>query len=270
MIGWRSGLAPIDGTALRYEERGAGWPVVLLHGFSLDRRMWDDQVDAFAQTHTVIRYDLRGFGESSPGSVSYAHADDLAHLLDHLGHDRVALVGLSLGGGAAINFAVTRPDRVRALIVVDPSLGGFRWSAEFTAAQAAVRATAQRDGIGAARHAWLSSPLFAPAMADPLVGARLRAIVDDYSGYHWLNVDHGRPFSPPAIDRLGEIRTPSLVLVGERDTADFHAIASTLERGVADARKMTLPGVGHMANMETPGSFNDLVLDFLSTPALRA
>lgn len=270
MIGWRSGLAPIDGTALRYEVRGAGPSVVLLHGFSLDRRMWDDQIDAFARTHTVIRYDLRGFGESSPGSVSYAHADDLANLLDRLGYDRVALVGLSLGGGAAINFAVTRPDRVRALVVLDPSLGGFRWSAEFRAAQAAVRATAQRDGIGAARHEWLSFPIFAPAMANPVIGARLRAIVDDYSGYHWLNTDHGRPFSPPAIDRLRAIDSPSLILAGELDTADFHAIADTLERGVTGARKMMLPGVGHMANMETPSSFNDLVLDFLSTPALRA
>ena len=89
--------------------------------------MWEDQIEALERAHTVIRYDLRGFGRSAPGTAPYTHADDLAGLLDHLQLDRVSLVGLSLGGGAAINFAATHPQRVEELVVVDPSLGGFSW-----------------------------------------------------------------------------------------------------------------------------------------------
>jgi pimeloyl-ACP methyl ester carboxylesterase len=270
LIARRSGFAPIDGTALAYEVAGAGDPVVLLHGFSLDRRMWDDQVDALARAHCVVRYDLRGFGESAAGDASYTHADDLGALLDRLNLTRVALVGLSLGGGAAINFTVLHPERVRALVVVDPSLGGFRWSAEFTAAQASVRNAARTAGVDAARDEWLSFPMFAAAMRNPAVAPRLRAIVHGYSGHHWLNVDRGRPFTPPAIERLAEILAPTLVIVGELDIPDFRAIADTLERSIPGAQKVVLPGAGHMTNMEAPVSFNDVVLDFLATSALRA
>lgn len=259
----RSGLAPSGDTALYYEITGTGDPIVLVHGFALDRRMWDGQIESLSRDHTVVRYDLRGFGKSAPGSSPYTHADDLAALLDHLGLDRVTVTGLSLGGGAAINFAMTRPDRVRALIAVDPSLGGFRTTPAFTAARASIPRTAAESGVSEARARWLALPMFQPALANAASRESLQRIVGDYSGWHWLHADHGRPFDPPAITRLGDIRAPTLVIIGELDTPDFHEIASTVARGIPGATKVILPGVGHMANMENAEAFNQLVLDFL-------
>ena len=215
--------------------------------------------------YRVVRYDLRGFGKSGHGTSRYSHADDLAALLDYLGVMDVALVGLSLGGGAVINFAMGHPDRVRALVVVDPSLGGFSWSAEFTAELNNVRDVARTSGVQDAREQWLLSPLFAPALANPRSAKRLRTMVGDYSGWHWLNADLGRPFKPPAIERLGEIVAPTLVIVGELDAPDFRNIAATVVQTVSHARKVTLPGVGHLANLEDPDRFNDHLLRFLDS-----
>jgi pimeloyl-ACP methyl ester carboxylesterase len=211
-----------------------------------------------------VRYDSRGFGKSAASTRPYTHAADLIALIERLELERVALIGLSLGGGTAINMAIACPERVRALVVVDPSLGGFRWSAEFTAAQAAVRKTAEEAGVGAARAHWLSLPIFRAAMSNASVAGRLASIVDDYTGWHWLHPDPGQPFTPPAIDRLREICAPTLVVVGEADTVDFHGIASTLESRIAHARKIVLPAVGHMANLEAPAQFNEIVRAFLA------
>ena len=117
-------------TDLHYSIAGKGTPIVLAHGFALDSRMWDDQVPELAARFSVVRYDLRGFGKSGMRDEPYSHAEDLKALIDRLALGRVALMGLSLGGGAAINFTIAYPDAVRALIVVDPSLGGFPWSTE--------------------------------------------------------------------------------------------------------------------------------------------
>jgi 3-oxoadipate enol-lactonase len=226
--------------------------------------MWDDQMDVLSERFTVVRYDLRGFGRSPASTESYAHADDLLALLDRLGLGAVDLVGLSLGGGAAINFAILHPNRVRRMVVVDPSLGGFKWSAGFGAAQAALRAAITERGIEGGREAWLAMPIFRETLARPAAAARLRAQVADYSGWHWSHPDVGRALTPPAIDRLGSIAAPTLVVVGERDVPDCHAIADTLARGIAGARKVVIPGAGHLANMDEPEAFNRALLDFLT------
>jgi len=103
-----SGFAEVNGTRLYYEVMGFGQPLILIHGYTLDTRMWDDQIAAFAQNYQVIRYLLRGFGKSGlPTGESYAHLQDLKALLEHLGIDQAHILGLSLGGAIAIDFAIT-------------------------------------------------------------------------------------------------------------------------------------------------------------------
>lgn len=259
------GEAPVNGTRLSYEVAGAGEPLVLIHGFALDMRMWDDQFAVFARTHRVVRYDLRGFGTSAlPDGTPYSDADDLAALLRHLEIVGAALLGLSAGGAVAIDVALAYPDMTRALIPVDAALGGHRWSDAWGAQLRSVWRAGREAGIDAARERWLALPLFAPACAQPAVAARLRRMVADYSGWHWVHRDPQTGSGPPAIDWLAEVSAPTLVVIGERDVPDFHAIADRLADQIEGARKVVLPRVGHMANMEAPAAFNERVLDFLT------
>lgn len=258
----RSGLVRVEGGELFYEITGSGPAVVLVHGFSFDLRMWDDQIPPLAHGHTVVRYDLRGFGRSSVPSGPFSHHEDLATLAAALDLERFDLVGLSLGGGVAVDFAISHPARVGRLVAADSTLSGFGWP-RTRALNAAIGETGRREGIEAARAAWLASHLFSTARARPAVAERLRQLVAGYSGWHWVHETPVRPLAPPAIGRLAEVRAPTLVLVGERDDGDFQEISDRLAAGIAGAHKRVLPGVGHMANLEDPTLFNQALVTFL-------
>ncbi len=256
----QASFAQVNGTRLYYEIAGSGQPLVFIHGFSLDTRMWDEQFETFARSCQVVRYDLRGFGKSAvPTDEPYSHSSDLNALLQHLKINSAHLVGLSLGGGAAIDFALVYPEKVRLLITIDGTLGGYRWAKDW----GGPRATAQSAGVEAAREVWLNDELFSPTNEQPNVAARTRQMVTAYSGWHWLNRDPGHGPRPPAIEWLEKIRAPALALVGERDLPDFHVIADTLQSRIPSCRKAVVPGAGHLANMEAPEQVNKIVLSFL-------
>jgi pimeloyl-ACP methyl ester carboxylesterase len=256
-----TGFAQVNGTRLYYEVAGSGQPLVLIHGFSLDTRMWDDQFEALARRYQVVRYDLCGFGQSAtPTNEPYSHPDDLKALLQLLKFESAHIAGLSLGGGIAIDFALAYPEATRSLITIDGTLGGYRWAKDW----GGPRATAQSAGAEAAREAWLDDELFIPANDLPPVAARLRQMVMAYSGWHWLNRDPGRGPQPPAIERLEQIRASALAIVGQRDTPDFHKIADILHQRIPSCRKVVAPGAGHLANMEAPEQVNEIILSFLA------
>ena len=259
------GFATVNGARLYYEVAGEGHPLVLVHGFSLDTRMWDAQFEMLAQHYRVIHYDLRGFGKSAlPTGESYAHHDDLKVLLDHLGIAHAYLLGLSLGGAITVEFTLVYPQVTRALILVDTVLWGFQWSAEQSAMDGAIWAQARESGGQAAKELWLNHPLFGPARRNPAVASRLAQIVSDYSGWHFIHSDPGRAPDPPAARRLDQICVPTLVIVGERDLPDFRRIADTCEQQIVNAHKVILPDAGHMSNMEAADRFNETVLGFLA------
>src|SRR5579859_5230405 len=256
MMDIEHGFAGVNGTRLHYEIAGDGSPLVLIHGFGLDLRMWDAQFEAFAQQRRVIRYDMRGFGKSAlPGTERYGHEADLKALLTHLGIERADLIGLSLGGGVAIDFALAYPDVVRALIPVDAMISGFRLSERWLTPTRQVWEIGRNEGIQAARSAWIAHPLFAPMHDQPKAAERLAQMVADYSGWHFANKDTVVAATPPAAQRLGEIKAQTLVMVGERDLPDFQQMADEMTRQIPSTRKFVLPKVGHMANMEAPAQF---------------
>lgn len=265
-----SPIATVNGTTLHHEVAGSGDPVVLVHGFSFDARMWDGQVDALAERYTVARYDLRGFGQSSTpaAGVHYRHADDLWALVDHLGFERVALVGLSVGGAVVLDAARVQPERVRALVVIDGVLPGFDMAAAM-AGNAPVWRTARSGDIETAKQLWLENAMFAPAMERPHAAELLRRMVADYSGWGWAERDPGTWVDPPSADDLASITAPTLVLVGDRDLPDFQRAAETMERGIPNARRVVLPGLGHLPPMEDPEVVNEVVLGFLAEIAIR-
>lgn len=255
----------VNGARLYYETVGEGFPLVLVHAFSFDSRMWDGQVAAFARHYHVIRYDVRGYGKSDvPTSEGYYHADDLKGLLDHLGIRRAHVLGLSLGAAIAIEFALAYPEKTGALVAADPVLWGYAWSSEYGASLAQLSSVGRESGAEAANALWLAHPMFAPLREKPELEAWLRRSVAEYSGWHWTHNDPGLLPDPPAAYRLEQIAAPTLAILGELDAPDFHAITDIISQRVPNARKVVLPGVGHMSNVEDPKSFNETVLRFLA------
>jgi 3-oxoadipate enol-lactonase len=207
---------------------------------------------------------MRVYGKTVPPTdESYSHTDDLKALLEHLKIDRAHVLGQSRGGAVAIDFALAHPEATSALVLIDPVLGGHSWSQEAARTDRAVWETAAKTGVEAGKAQWLAHPLLAPAQEKPEVAARLGRIVSHYSGWHLINTDPVRYPDPPAAQRLHEIGAPTLIVVGERDLPDFHVIADSLQQ-IPNARKVVLPGVGHMCNMENPSRFSEVVLDFLA------
>jgi pimeloyl-ACP methyl ester carboxylesterase len=153
---------------------------------------------------------------------------------------------------------------VDALIVAGCLLPGRHLSAELGASFGAIWSAGRALGVGTARERWLQHPLFASIRARPELDARFTQIVSDYSGWEWVNKDPHYDPAPPPAQRLKEIRVRMLAIVGERDLPDFHAIAGLIEQDVPGARRVVLPGIGHVVNMEAPERFNQLVLDFLA------
>ena len=260
-----TGIAEVNGAKLYYEQMGDGHPMILIHGFSLNTRMWDDQFENFAKYYKVVRYDVRGFGKSSIPEEPYSHSKDLSSLMEFLAIDKAYIIGLSMGGGIAIDFTVEYPEKVDALIPVDMTLSGYQLSEEFNQRWNKYRLIVRNEGASNAIQEWLDDPLFAPALKNSPVGKKLKDIVSSYSGFHWLNPDPQIQMDPPAIERLSEIRVPTLIVLGELDTPDFHLIADTLVSKIEGAKMIVIPSGGHMINMEKPAEFNKIVLDFLAT-----
>src|SRR6266436_3819505 len=126
----QKGIAEVNGTSLYYEVAGEGHPLVLNHGGLVDNHLWDDQFDEFARHFKVIRYDIRGFGDSGMlknGMDPYSMERDLHSLLQFLGIEKTYVLGLSLGGTLAIDFTLQYPGMVDALITVGSGLSGFEW-----------------------------------------------------------------------------------------------------------------------------------------------
>jgi pimeloyl-ACP methyl ester carboxylesterase len=258
-------FADVNGTRLYYESAGSGQAVVFVHGFTLDTRMWDDQFVPLARRFRAIRYDLRGFGKSAlPTDQAYSHVDDLNSLLDCLDVPQAHLVGLSKGGAVALDFALEYPQRTQTLVLIDTVLGGFHWSPEGSARDGLVWQRAREAGIPAAKESWLTHPLFAPAQRQPAVAARLVRIVDEYSGWHFIHANPERGLEPPAAQRLGELGMPVLAMVGEHDIPDFRQITDLVCQQVPQAKRLVVPGVGHMANMEAAELVTEAVLAFLT------
>ncbi len=259
----RTGTIAVDHGSLGYEDQGGGPALVFIHGGNLDRRMWDGQAELFRRDHRVIRYDVRGFGQSSPAGVPHQAHRDLADLLDSLGVERAAVVGLSLGGRIAIDYALTHPGRVTHLILAGTGLSGWPdWSGSDTTWRLRMEAAVRDSNPNAIAAAWLSSDYMRPAMEVPRLVPLLERIARD-NAPTWLRPDLESPLDPPAAGRLAEIHVPTLIMVGDRDSPPILRIADALATTIPGARLVRFPRTGHMVNLEQPDRFNQEVTDFL-------
>jgi len=269
----QKGFAEVNGTSLYYEVAGAGHPLVLNHGGLVDHHLWDDQFDAFAQHFKVIRYDIRGFGASgmlSKGMEPYSMERDLYGLLQFLGIEKTYVLGLSLGGTLAIDFTLQYPEMVDALITVGSGLSGYEWGepdkelmAKFAAMDEAFKSGDIARSVEISLQLWTDGPYRTPEQVDPQVRERVRAMTTHNYGRGDDEDVQPQEMEPPAVGRLAEIHVPVLIIAGGQDAEAILTIADTLEKGIAGAKKVVIPGAAHHPNMEKPQEFNRAVIEFL-------
>jgi len=268
---FKSGFAQSDGARIYFESAGFGPAVVFIHAGVSDRRMWDPQFDYFAERFHVVRYDLRGFGKSEMIDLSYSNRADLGRVLQFLEIEKAALVGCSMGGLTAIDFTLEHPDRVTALLTVGSGVSGWNeWSDEGSRRWTEFMRLAKEGEIERAREMeavlWLDGPGRNISRIDPIYRRRAREIHKD--NFSLARDAHPEEeLRPPAIRRLGEIKCPTLILVGDSDTSEIVEIASRLAKEIPGARLVTVANAAHLPSLEHPNEFNAIVNDFL-TPIL--
>ncbi len=252
--------------------------VFLIHGHSLDLRLWQYQVPALVQAgYRAVRYDVRGHGRTMipPSGYTWEHySADLGDLLDRLNVEQPAseslrldaahLVGLSMGGGIALQFALDFPRRVLSLALVDSALPGFTYSQDFTRQIEELVAAVRTEGPRSAfQRLWLTHPLFDGLRRFPDRFALMRDMVLAYPAADYREGAIPANYRPTVADRLGEIAAPALVVVGEHDIPDFRLIADLLTENLPSARKLVLPDSGHLPPLEQPEAFNQALITFL-------
>jgi len=256
----------VDGTQLYYEVAGEGRPLVLVHSGGFDRRIWEEQVSAFADHYKVICYDVRGHGQSALPTKPYSDSEDLASLLQWLQVENAHLVSLSMGGRILIDFALAHPEMIDCLILVAPDLSGYAFSGEHIQGWIKIVTSIEHEDGTPAGDLWLQSPYLLPAMENPAVARQLRPIARENARTWLIHPLLARdPFVvPSAAQRLSEIHAPTLLVVGDRDTSDVENMVRLLENGITGIQKVVISGAGHIVNMEKPTEFNRVVLEFLS------
>ena len=259
------GYADVHGARLYYEAAGAGHPLVMLHGLLIDSGQWDDQFEVFARQYRVVRYDARGFGQSTKPPGPFAHYEDLHGMLAFLGIERAYLMGCSGGGAATIDFALAYPKMTSALILVGAGLGGYQFG-EPPPLALELRAAFERGDLERAvelsLQLWTDGENRSPAQVNPVARERIRAMSTRLFAREDAEPSPSM-LEPPAAGRLVEIAVPTLAIVGDQDVRRIQEIADLVAAQVPGARKAVIPDAGHHPNMEHPELFNQVVLDFL-------
>lgn len=259
----------LDGARLAGIEAGEGLPVVFLHAGVADKRIWARQVTFLAQHgYRALAYDRRGYGESqAEPEAEFAHLDDLEDVLDAQGIRAAVLVGNSMGGGLAIDFALANPERVAGLVLIGTAVSGApeaELSEDVMPMIHAMQDAEERGDLNLLNaviaHAWLDGPL----SPNGRVGGEARALFLDMNGKALAHPElTGEDESLPAYDDLADIETPTLLLVGDLDFPDIVALHEELSETLPNAFAMVLEGVAHLPSLEKPELFESILLEFL-------
>ena len=249
----------VTGGELAVSLSGDGPPLLLLHAWTFDRRMWIPQLAGLGARFSLIMPDRRGFGRSSAPPDLTREADDIARIADALAHERLAIAGVSQGGAIALSFALGSPERVSALVLAGTPLAGLVPEPDYIPRDR-YAALARNSGLGRLRDEWMAHPLM--RLENAPARAFVEAIVADYEARDLLAPSVLPPLSPTAI---AKIAPPLLALSGTRDTpwriACAHYLAVTADRGSL----AMIDDAGHLASLEQPTAFNAAVQTFLAS-----
>jgi 3-oxoadipate enol-lactonase len=264
-----SGSVAVEKAAIYYDVSGKGDAVIMIHGGLLTKEMWDSSFEKLARQYRVVRYDARNHGKSRSEEATFAHFSDLKTLMDDLRIDKAVIMGLSLGGKIAIDFALKYPDRVNGVILVSPGLSGFEFHGSENQAydekfNAAVQSGDPEKMIETFMEAWTYGPRRRAEQVDPVVREKIRSMAR-VSLKTWNVQTKELITTPPAISHLGDIKVPALAIVGDLDMPNIIEIVGLLEKNIPHFKKVVIPGAAHMVNLEKPHEFDRVVRNFLDS-----
>ena len=255
-----------DDVTLFYTEKGEGEPLLLIHGHTLDRRVWDQMTGRLQEAGLrLFLPDLRGHGRSSRPEIGYHwshHGADMTAVLDSAAVDRASVVGFSVGGGIALEMAVSHGDRVADLVLISPVMPDRPFEPDFLDNLKQVARTVRGESVRAAMLGpWMESPLFARSLEKPGMRERLTTIVRDFPGAEYLATGRDaveRGWKIP--DRLAEITAPALVIVGGHEMPGFRGFADEAAENIPGARLQVIDGCGHLLPFEAPAALAELIV----------
>jgi len=247
---------PVPASTLAADETGSGAPVVLLHAGVGDARMWDPVVERLGDRYRLIRYDVRGYGRSPAPTEPFSKLADLLVVLDYFGLDSAHLVGCSMGGQLAMDCAIAHPDRVRTLTLLAPGLSGYDWPDD-PDDERIMQAVADQDLDYITEFVlkiWAQGQGTDPR-TDAIVVEQAKG-----SAKAWLTEEYEEQ-EPSAVDRLGEITQPTVLLIGDRDFPVIQDVAALVVARIPGARRVDAPGVDHFVPLRVPDLVSELVAE---------
>ena len=257
----QSGYVPFGDDSIYYETSGSGKVIILIHDGMLHREVWNDQFSLFSRDYKVVRYDRRGYGKSSPATGSYTHLEDLEALYEQLNIDSAILIGCSSGGALCIDFTLDNPEKVNGLVLVGAVVGGFSYT----------RHMLNRGGhLPDHFDSELEEGIYY-ATDDPYeiysenteVKSKAVEMLENYPQRIYRRQQYIRRDVPSYL-RLNEIKTPTLIMVGEFDIPDVHAHSGAINAGILGSKRLIIPESGHLIPMEQPELFNETVMEFIN------
>ena len=264
----------IPGGRLAAQDEGDGPPVVLVHSAVVNRRSWNGVVPRLVEAgYRVIRYDMRGFGESTTAEIEFQPHADVVAVLDHFGVGKAAVAGNSMGAAFMLDAVLEHPDRFVAYAWVGGGIGGFSkepadyedalFTAEGEAEDAGDWDLAAELDTQIWMDGWRDGKVEPVTRVDPAVRASMKAMDREL-------LEPGRDYGtskrpePPAIDRLETVAVPTLVVIGDLDTTGTRSSAELLAQRVPGARIERMPEVAHIIGMEEPDKLAALLVELLA------
>jgi pimeloyl-ACP methyl ester carboxylesterase len=236
---------PVTGGTLRAEDTGGDrTPLVLIHADWTDSGIWHPLIPLLRDRYRVITYDLRGFGRSSRPEQPFTRLDDLRALLDHFGIEQAVAVGHSGGGGTVLGLAVHHPDRVRALTLIAPGIHDYPWPADdpyFGECGPLIAAQDQDSLVRLGLRTW------APAGGGDAITAMMRRAVSS-----WFEIGDLEQADPPGFARLGEVRVPAVMLLGDLEYPMVSQASRAIAAKLGNCREVLVPGADHLLPLRDP------------------
>jgi 2-hydroxy-6-oxonona-2,4-dienedioate hydrolase len=265
----KSGFINIDGAQIYYEKAGKGTPFIMIHAGVADSRQWNNEFAFFAQNYQVVRYDMRGYGKSEPVDGEFSHMSDLVSVLNALElQEPLVMMGCSMGGGLAMDFALTHPTRVKALIIVGSGPSGLELDVPTPAKFADVEKAFEAGDLDLVAELeaqiWFDGTGRTPAQVNPAM-RKLAYEMDRQALAHEVKQLGKRLPNTgiPAFNRLPDLDIPVLVIVGAHDTPYILAAADYMIEKLPSAQKVRIEDAAHLANMDQPHEFQAIVKGFL-------